>query len=138
MRLTLAVALGAASVGAACGRGVDRAQAGVPDVAGHYVSSAAGTTASVPWALRVDLSLEADSTYELALGLRLKDEDSRETDRGTYRVANDRLRLVSSGESHEGHELHVRGDSLALSTDWVGAVALRLAGLPRPVLVRER
>ena len=125
-------------VAAGCGRGVERARAERSEVVGDYVYSAAGTTASVPWALRADLFLHDDSTYELIVGLRVKDEDSRETDDGAYVVVGDRLRLVPSGDAHGPHELRVRGDSLILDTDWIAAVGLRLVGMPRPVLVRGR
>jgi hypothetical protein len=138
-RLSVTVIVAAVSVGAAgCGQTVERARAEGPDLVGAYVYSAAGTTGSVPWALRADLSLNDDSTYQLVVGVRVKDEDTRETDTGVYSVEGDRLRLVPASGGHGIHELRVRGDSLTLEAEWIALAVLRLVGAPRPVLVRGR
>ena len=134
----ICIATAVAALAAGCHHTAERAHAEGSDVAGPYTYSAAGTTGSVPWALRADLTLNDDSTYQLVVAIHVKDEDSRETDDGVYLVEGDRLRLVSSSDGHGPHELRVQGDSLTLATDGIVAVVLRLVGMPRPVLVRGR
>ena len=132
------IAAAVTALAAGCHHTAERAHAEGSDVAGQYTYSAAGTTGSVPWALRADLTLNDDSTYELVFAARVKDEDTRETDDGAYLVEGDRLHLVSSSDGDGPHELRVQGDSLTLATNGVVALLLRLVGMPRPVLVRGR
>ncbi|HEX9703681.1 MAG TPA: hypothetical protein VGA20_00350 [Gemmatimonadales bacterium] len=120
----------------ACTR--ESARAEVPEnVAGTYTFVGADTTRSVPWAARIELVLAEDSTFQFELRIRVKDEDEQDTKSGTYRIAGDRLVLVGPDQQKQEFELEIRGDSLVLDAGWVAMAALRVIGVPRPVLVRE-
>ena len=122
---------------AACAR--ESARADVPaNVAGTYSFVGADTTRNVPWAARIDLALREDSTFEVEFRIRVKDENEQETKSGTYRVSGNRLVLVGPDRQKEEFELEVRGDSLVLDAGWVAMAALRMLGVPRPVLIKEK
>jgi len=121
---------------AGCGR--EAARAGAPaDVPGRYVYVGADTTAKIAWAARAELLLAPDSSFEFDLRLRLGDEDERESRTGSYSVRADRLVLRDPAKPHEDFALVIRGDSLVLDAGWIAMAALRLVGVPRPVLVKE-
>ena len=120
----------------ACAR--ESARADVPaNVAGHYAFVGADTTRSVPWAARIDLALHPDSTFQFEMRIRVKEENEQTTKAGTYRVEGHRLVLVGPDRQKEEFELEIRGDSLVLDAGWVAMAALRMIGVPRPVLIRE-
>ena len=122
---------------AACGR--EAARADVPaDVTGSYLYVGADTTGAVPWAARAELQLRPDSTFEFDLRVRVQDENERETKLGRYRINEDRVVLTEPGEEGEGFELSIRGDTLVLEAGWVAMAALRLVGVPRPILIKGR
>ena len=126
-----------AIVGAACAGESARAGANVPaDVSGMYTFVGADTSAKIPWAARAELSLAPDSTFQFDLRLRVKAEDERETAQGTYRVEGDRVRLIADQQDGKSFEFLVRGDSLVMDAGWVAMAALRLIGVPRPILVK--
>lgn len=130
--------LSLAAAAAACTGESARAGGNVPaDLTGTYSFVGADTGGRIPWAARAELSLVADSTFQFDLRVHVNTEDERKTAHGTYQVEGDRLRLTSS-EGHEPHtfELLIRGDSLVMETGWVAMAALRLVGVPRPVLVK--
>jgi hypothetical protein len=137
--LVLLPLLSLAVASAACAGESARAGADVPaDLSGMYTFVGADTGAKIPWAVRAELSL-ADSTFQFDLRLRVRDEDERETAEGRYVVEGDRLRLVGSDPQHrQSFEFLIRGDSLVMDAGWVAMAALRLVGVPRPVLVKER
>jgi hypothetical protein len=136
-RHMLLAAIPAVVVAAACGR--EAARADVPsDVTGSYLYVGADTTGAVPWAARAELQLRPDSTFEFDLRVRVQDENERETKIGRYRVDEDRLVLTEAGGKGDGFELSIRGDTLVLDAGWVAMAALRLVGVPRPVLIKGR
>ncbi|HXF94707.1 MAG TPA: hypothetical protein VNI61_01270 [Gemmatimonadales bacterium] len=123
----------------ACGR--EAARADLPaDLSGTYTYVGADTAALLPWAARADLMLHPDSSFHFELRLRVKDDNQRKTASGTYRVVGDRLVLQSAdtGQGEDAFELRIRGDSLVMEVGWVGMAALRLIGVPQPVLGRSR
>jgi hypothetical protein len=120
----------------ACAR--ESAHADVPaNVAGHYAFVGADTTRNVPWAARIDLVLHPDSTFQFEMRIRVKEENEQNTKAGTYRVDGHRLVLVGPDRQKEEFELEIRGDSLVLDAGWVAMAALRVIGVPRPVLIKE-
>jgi hypothetical protein len=123
----------------ACAGESARAGGNVPaDLTGTYTFVGADTSGTIPWAARAELTLVTDSTFEFDLRVRVKGESERETAHGTYRVEGDRLRLTGSARDHDQtFELLIRGDSLVMDAGWVALAALRLVGVPRPVLVKE-
>lgn len=132
--------LGAVLATSACTR--ESARADVPaDITGVYTFAGADTTATIPWAARAELMLHADSTFYFDLRLRVKDEDQRESHAGRYRVEGDRLVLVDADSArgdHPGIGFRIRSDSLVMDANLAMMAALRLIGVPRPVLVRGR
>lgn len=116
----------------------ESARADVPaNVAGTYAFVGADTTRNVPWAARIDLALNEDSTFDFELRIRVKDENEQDTKAGTYRVSGNRLVLLGPDRQKEEFELEIRGDSLVLDAGWFAMAALRMIGVPRPVLVKE-
>jgi hypothetical protein len=67
----------------------------------------------------------------------VKGEPDHETDRGTYRVDGDRVYIRGDKRSDTEHELRVNGDSLYADLGWQGSAMLRLAGVPKPVFVKQ-
>ena len=122
----------------ACAGESARAGGNVPvDLTGTYTYVGADTSGRIPWAARAELSLATDSTFQFDLRLRIKGESQRETAKGTYRVQGDQLRLLASDpKGSESFELLIRGDSLVMDVGWGVMAALRLIGVPRPVLVK--
>lgn len=132
--LTTAVVV-AGLLSAGCAR--ESARADVPEhLSGTYTFVGADTAAKIPWAARVDLTLKDDSTFQLELRIRVKDEDEQDVKAGTYRVERDRLVLMGSGQEREDVEFRIRGDSLVMDAGWVAMAALRFIGVPRPILVK--
>jgi hypothetical protein len=132
----IATGLAAVLLTAACARESARADIST-NVAGTYTFVGADTTRGIPWAARIELVLAHDSTFQFDVRLRVKDENEQETKSGSYRIAGDRLVLVGSDRKKEEFGLAIRGDSLVLDAGWVAMAALRLIGVPRPVLVKE-
>lgn len=131
----LSVLLSTAFLLAACAR--ESARANVPaDLTGTYTFVGVDTTRGVPWAARIELALAQDSTFQFEMRLRVKEDDEQETESGSYRVEGDRLVLVGADQK-EQFALAIRGDSLVLDAGWVAMAALRLIGVPRPVLIKE-
>jgi hypothetical protein len=122
---------------AACGGESARANTPV-DLTGTYTYVGADTTGKIPWAARAELTLRGDSTFHFELRVRVKDEDQQGTKAGRYRVQGDRLLLTAGDRDHDSFELLVRGDSLIMDAGWVAMAALRMIGVPRPVLVKGR
>lgn len=122
---------------AACGG--ESARANAPqELPGTYVFVGADTAAKIPWAARAELVLREDSTFQFELRLRVKDENEQGTKAGTYRAQGNRLVLTGQGKDKESFELQIRGDSLVMEAGWVAMAALRMIGVPQPVLVKGR
>lgn len=107
-------------------------------VKGRYVYAGSGRTVTIPWRFNAALNLDGRGKYALDVDVSVRGEGDRKTSYGTYSVDNDRLLLASDRANSQSHELVVRGDSLVAETDIGGSVILRMAGIPKPVFVRER
>jgi hypothetical protein len=108
---------------------------------GTYEYDAAGRAFGHPWAFHVELELRRDGTYEMVTDSEIKGERDRDTDRGRYIVRDDVV-LLSHDDSdrvnaEKAHRLDIHGDSLRAQMPWVAGAALRLAGAPKPILVRR-
>ncbi|HEX4931665.1 MAG TPA: hypothetical protein VFV33_00715 [Gemmatimonadaceae bacterium] len=107
-------------------------------VKGRYVYAGQGSTMTIPWRFNAALALDGRGAYVLDIDVQVRGEGERGTTRGTYAVSDGVLRLTPTKERGTSHELLIRGDSLMAETDLGGSVLLRLAGVPKPVFVRER
>lgn len=107
-------------------------------VKGRYVYAGSGRTVTIPWRFNAALNLDGRGKYAMDVDVSMRGEGDRNTSYGTYSVDNNRLILASDRANGETHELVVRGDSLVAETDIGGSVILRMAGIPKPVFVRER
>ena len=108
---------------------------------GTYEYDAAGRAFGHPWAFHVALELRRDGTYQMVTDSDIKGERDRDTDRGRYIVRDDVVLLSHDDgdrvNADEAHRLDIRGDSLRAQMPWVAGAALRLAGAPKPILVRR-
>lgn len=108
---------------------------------GTYEYDAAGHAFGHPWAFHVALELRRDGTYQMVTESEIKGERDRDTDRGRYIVRDDVVLLSHDDgdrvNADEAHRLDIRGDSLRAHMPWVAGAALRLAGAPKPILVRR-
>lgn len=105
-------------------------------VRGHYVYAGEGTTASIPWRFSAALDLKSKNVYELEVEVRVKGDNDRDVDHGTYRVDGNRLYL-DAGKDGDSHEFLIRGDSLIAETGWKGSLLLAMVGIPEPVFVKK-
>jgi hypothetical protein len=108
---------------------------------GTYEYDAAGNAFGHPWAFHVALELRRDGTYQMVTDSDIKGERDRDTDRGRYIVRDDVVLLSHDDadrvNAEKAHRLDIRGDSLRAQMPWVAGAALRLAGAPKPILVRR-
>jgi hypothetical protein len=108
---------------------------------GTYEYDAAGSAFGHPWAFHVALELRRDGTYQMVTDSDIKGERDRDTDRGRYIVRDDVVLLSHDDadrvNAEKAHRLDIRGDSLRAQMPWVAGAALRLAGAPKPILVRR-
>ena len=108
---------------------------------GTYEYDAAGRAFGHPWAFHVALELRRDGTYQMVTDSDIKGERDRDTDRGRYIVRDDVVLLSHDDgdrvNADEAHRLDIRGDSLRAQMPWVAGAALRIAGAPKPILVRR-
>lgn len=108
---------------------------------GTYEYEAAGRALGHPWAFHVELELRRDGTYQMVTNSELNGETDRDTNRGRYIVRDGIVLLAHDGEDRvnadNAHRLDIRGDSLRAQMPWVAGAALRIAGAPKPILVRR-
>ena len=134
--LLLPLALAAATT--ACGRESAFAQTlRNRSVHGTYVYAARGSTVSIPWAFDAKLVFDGHGAYVLDLHTNVKGEPDHDTDRGSYRVDGDRIYIRGDGKHDSEHELRIAGDSVIADLGWPGSTVLRLAGVPKPVFVKQ-
>ena len=108
---------------------------------GVYEYDAAGRAFGHPWSFHVALELRRDGTYQMITDSDIDGDRDRDTNRGRYIVRDDVLLLAHHDSDRvnndEAHRLDIRGDSLRAHMPWVASAALRLAGAPKPILVRR-
>ena len=108
---------------------------------GTYEYDAAGRAFGHPWAFHVALELRRDGTYQMVTDSEIKGERDRDTDRGRYIVRDDVVLLSHDDgdrvDAEKAHRLDIQGESLRAHMPWVAGAALRLAGAPKPILVRR-
>ena len=108
---------------------------------GVYEYDAAGRAFGHPWSFHVALELRRDGTYQMITDSNIDGDRDRDTNRGRYIVRDDVLLLAHHDSDRvnndEAHRLDIRGDSLRAHMPWVASAALRLAGAPKPILVRR-
>ena len=108
---------------------------------GVYEYDAGGRAFGHPWSFHVALELRRDGTYQMITDSDIDGDRDRDTDRGRYIVSDNVLLLDhDDGErvnADKAHRLDIRGDSLRAHMPWVASAALRLAGAPKPILVRR-
>jgi hypothetical protein len=108
---------------------------------GMYEYEAAGRAFGHPWAFHVELELRRDGTYQMVTDSDLNGETDRDTNRGRYIVRDDVVLLAHDNEDRvnadNAHRLEIHGDSLRADMPWVAGAALRIAGAPKPILVRR-
>ena len=108
---------------------------------GTYEYEAAGRALGHPWAFHVELELRRDGTYQMVTDSDINGDTDRDTNRGRYIVRDDVVLLAHDNEERvdddNAHRLDIRGDSLRAHMPWVAGAALRIAGAPKPILVRR-
>jgi len=85
------------------------------------------------WRVRSTLTLTAPNHYELESIIRVRGEESEETESGRYFIR--RGNVILTNARRDETELLIRGDSLVGKVDFPGAMLARLVGGP-PVYVR--
>ncbi len=122
---------------AACARDSAFAQAlREGPVRGKYIYAGEGSTASIPWQFNAVLDLKRNGQYDLEVQVKVKGDDDRDIDHGSYRVEGDHLYLDAEKRG-ESHEFLIRGDSLIAETGWKGSLMLKMVGVPEPVFVKR-
>ena len=105
-------------------------------VRGQYVYAGEGSTASIPWRFNAVLDLKSDGLYDLDVKVKVKGDDDRSADHGSYRLEGDHLYLDAE-KAGESHRLLVHGDSLIAETGWKGNLLLKMVGVPEPIFVKR-
>lgn len=105
-------------------------------VQGQYVYAGEGSTASIPWRFNAVLDLKGKGRYDLEVRVKVKGDDDRDIDHGTYRLDGEHLYLDAE-KAGESHEFLVRGDSLIAETGWKGSLLLKMVGVPEPIFVKR-
>lgn len=108
---------------------------------GVYEYDAAGRAFGHDWSFHLALELRRDGTYQMITDSDIGGDRDRDTDRGRYIVRNGVVLLATDDgdrvNEDEAYRLDVRGDSLRAHMPWAASAALRLAGAPKPILVRR-
>jgi hypothetical protein len=108
---------------------------------GVYEYDAAGRAFGHDWSFHLALELRRDGTYQMITDSDIGDDRDRDTDRGRY-IVRDGVVLLATDDGDrvnedEAYRLDIRGDSLRAHMPWAASAALRLAGAPKPILVRR-
>ena len=111
------------------------------DLPGTYEYAAAGRAFGHPWSFHVALELHRNGQYELITDSDIDGDRDRDIDRGRYLVRGDVVLLDDDDDGRvnedEAHRLDIRGDSLRARMPWGASAVMRLAGAPKPILVRR-
>lgn len=111
------------------------------DLPGIYEYDAAGRAFGHPWAFHVALELRRDGQYQLITESDIGGDRDRDIDRGRYLVRDGVVLLDDDDDGRvnddKAHRLDIRGDSLRARVPWGASAAMRLAGAPKPILVRR-
>jgi hypothetical protein len=111
------------------------------DLPGTYEYQANGRAFGHNWSFQATLELTGDGRYELTTDADIGSDQDHDVDRGSYMVRNGIVLLDNNDdgriEEDKAHRLEIRGDSLRADVSWGASAAMRLAGLPRPILVRR-
>jgi hypothetical protein len=87
------------------------------------------------------LELTSDGRYELITDSEIGDDRDRDVDRGRYMVRDGIVLLDHDDDGRidedKAHRLEIRGDSLRADVPWAASAAMRVAGMPKPILVRR-
>jgi hypothetical protein len=108
---------------------------------GVYEYDAAGRALGHDWSFHLALELRRDGTYQMTTDSDIGEDRDRDTDRGRY-IVRDGVVLLATDDGDrvnedEAYRLDIRGDSLRAHMPWAASAALRLAGAPKPILVRR-
>ena len=122
----------------------DRTAQGDPiprDLPGTYEYHATGRALGHNWSFNAALELARDGRYELAIDSDIGGDRDHDVDRGRYIVRHGAVLLDDDDdgriEEDKAHRLEIRGDSLRADVSWGATAAMRLVGLPGPILVRR-
>lgn len=111
------------------------------DLPGVYEYHAAGRAFGHPWSFHLALELRRDGQYELIADSDIDGDRDRDVKRGRYIVREGVVLLDDDADGRvnedEAHRLDIRGDSLRARMPWGASAAMRLAGAPKPILVRR-
>jgi hypothetical protein len=111
------------------------------DLPGTYEYDATGRAFGHTWSFHAALELTRDGRYELTTDSDIGGDRDRDVNRGRYIVRDGRVLLDHGDAGHvdedKTHRLEIRGDSLRADVPWGATAAMRLAGLPKPILVRR-
>lgn len=111
------------------------------DLPGTYEYNATGRAFGHNWSFQATLELTRDGRYELVTDADFGGDDDHDVDRGRYIVRNGAVLLDDDDDGRidedNAHRLEIRGDSLRADVPWGASAAMRLAGLPKPILVRR-
>ncbi len=102
---------------------------------------AVGRASRHSWSFHASLELTRDGRYELITDSQFGDDRDRDVDRGRFVVRSGAVLLDDDDDGRvdedKAHRLDIRGDSLRADVSWGASAAMRLAGLPKPILVRR-
>ena len=122
----------------------NRAAQGDPvprDLPGTYEYHATGRALGHNWSFNAALELTRDGRYELATDTDIGGDQDHDVDRGSYIVRDGVVLLDHDDDGRvdedKAHRLEIRGDSLRADVPWGASAAMRVAGLPKPILVRR-
>lgn len=111
------------------------------DLPGTYEYNATGRAFGHDWSFQATLELTSDGRYELVTDADIGSDQDHDVDRGQYIVRNGAVLLDDDDdgriEENKAHRLEILGDSLRADISWGASAAMRLAGLPKPILVRR-
>lgn len=111
------------------------------DLPGTYEYQATGRAFGHSWSFSASLELTRDGQYELITDADIGSDRDHDVDRGRYIVRDGAVLLDNDDdgriEEDKAHRLEIRGDSLRADLAWGANAAMRLAGLPKPILVRR-
>jgi hypothetical protein len=130
-----------ASITIASCRTVEGGDPNPRDLPGTYEYSATGRAFGHNWSFHAALELTRDGRYELTTDSDIGSDQDRDVDHGRYIVRNGAVLLDDDDDGRidedKAHRLEIRGDSLLADVSWGATAAMRLAGLPKPILVRR-
>jgi len=111
------------------------------ELPGTYEYQATGRAFGHSWSFHATLELTRDGHYELITDSEIGSDKDHDVDRGRYIVRNGAVLLDDDDDGRidedNAHRLEIHGDSLRADVSWSASAAMRLAGLPKPILVRR-